>query len=104
MRDRENQKNRVIQGRICTQLEKQMNIKLSIERGGIKMPSRKKLNPIKRVLARMGIGDRVVFDSKYYARLVPLFYHYGRTLGVKVTIRRLSDDKYGAWRVAGELL
>jgi len=81
-----------------------MNIKLSIERGSIKMPSRKKLNPIKRILSRMGIGDRVVFDSKYYARLVPLFYHYGRLLGVKVSIRRLNDDKYGAWRMPAELI
>jgi len=81
-----------------------MNIKLIIEKGSIKMPSRKKLNPIKRILSRMGIGDRVVFDSKYYARLVPLFYHYGRLLGVKVSIRRLSDDKYGAWRMPAELI
>lgn len=81
-----------------------MQVKLSIERGGIKMPSRKKNNPIRRVLGRMGIGDRVAFPAKYYARIVPLVYHYGRVLGVKVKIRRLTDDTYAFWRVVGELL
>ena len=79
-------------------------IKLSIDRGGIRMPSKKKLNPIKRALSRMGIGDRVMFSAKYYARIVPLVYHYGRVLGVKVTIRRLNDETYAFWRVIGELI
>jgi hypothetical protein len=52
----------------------------------------------------MGIGDRVMFPSKYYARIVPLVYHYGRVLGVKVTIRRLNDETYAFWRVIGELI
>lgn len=81
-----------------------MQIKLNIEKGSIRMPSRKKNNPIRRILGRMGIGDRVPFPAKYYARIVPLVYHYGRVLGVKVRIRRLNDSTYAFWRVVGELL
>jgi len=81
-----------------------MQVKLSIEKGSIKMPSRKKNNPVRKILGRMGIGDRVMFPAKYYARIVPLVYHYGRVLGVKVRIRRLNDSTYAFWRVVGELL
>ena len=84
--------------------EIKMQIKLSIEKGNIKMPSRKKNNPLRKILSRMGIGDRVAFPAKYYARIVPMVYHYGRVLGVRVKIRRLTDDTYAFWRVVGELL
>jgi len=91
---------------ITTLTEKIMlhSLKLRIEKGGIRMPRKRKTNPIKTALSRMGIGDRVMFPAKYYARIVPLVYHYGRTLGVKVTIRRLNDDTYAFWRVVAELL
>jgi len=79
-------------------------LKFAIQKG-ISFPhARKQVNPIKMAIAKMGIGDRVYFPAKYYARIVPMVYHYGKILGVKVSVLRVTDNTYSFVRKAGELI
>lgn len=79
-------------------------LKFAIQKGLSFPQARKKINPIKLSLARMGIGDRVYFPAKYYARIVPMVYHYGKILGVKVSVLRVTDNTYSFVRKTGELI
>jgi hypothetical protein len=81
-----------------------MKLKFNIQKSGVVNSNKNKISPIKLTLARMGIGDRVCFPAKYYARIVPMIYHYGRVLGVRISVNRVSDNTYSFTRKMAELL
>jgi len=82
----------------------QMKLKFNIQKGSLMPANRNKISPLKMVLSKMGIGDRVCFPAKYYARIVPMIYHYGKVLGVRVSVNRVSDNTYSFTRRVAELI